>query len=243
MTDLHPRDEIAVRQSTSQVTLTAKQIESKRLQAELNRFLALGGQISQPASTAPKIQSFNNGHVLSDKTQDYVFEITPEGKPRPKPRNKPANQSQIDQAAERRQIILAYIKSNGACTVPELADALGYNRSTVDSYVRALIDTAALGYVQSAGKCRHFDLAGRCDSKAREIMGGNAQRARGEITRAHIISVMQSAGRPLSVREIAQKINLAVVTTSKHVLFLSDLGKIKSTGEKWRVGRLYEVVK
>lgn len=250
MTDLHPCDEIAVRSDSSALTLNAKQMASARLQAELNKWLAQGNQINQAVGHCNKAQPFNNGHVLSEKAAKNAnwkkFEITPEGKPKPErfvPEKVKAANPQFDRAIEKRRCILAYIRSNGACSVPQLAAALGYNRSTVDAHVRELIKTTALGYAQAAGKCRFFDLSERCNTNARVLMGGNHQRTRGEIARAHIIAFMQSQDRPVTVRQIAYNTDLAVQTANKHMNILLDDQRIRVAGAAFGGARVYEVVK
>ena len=245
MNSLTPLEELAIKKGSTALTLGAKQAASARLQAKLDEFLASGGRIGQVQGHSGQAIPFNPTKC-KDKTQSYKFEITPEGKPKPErfvPEKVKAANPQFDRAAEKRRCILAYIRSNGTCSVPQLAAALGYNRSTVDAHVRELIKTTALGYAQAAGKCRFFDLSERCNTNARVLMGGNHQRTRGEIARAHIIAFMQSQGRPLSVREIAAGIDLAVQTANKHVNILHDDRRIRSAGAAFGGARVYEVVK
>lgn len=243
MNDLHPRDEIAVRQSTCQITLNAKQIQAAQVAAEIAEWQARGNRIGQVQGHSGQAIPFNPTKC-KDKTQSYKFEITPEGKPKKQFKPQKLEHPQQSRALDKRRAVVECIKQHGAMTVPQIAAALGYNRSTMDAHIKVLVSAEVIGYAQITGNCRYFDLADNCNSNiANTLKNGNHNRTRGEVTRAQIVDFMLSQARPLTIKEIAAAVGLSGVTINEHVNHMCKIRKLQSSKSTFGSARLYEVVK
>lgn len=149
MTSLHPRDEIAIRQSTCQITLTAKQIEAAELQAKLNEWLASSGQIEHPPIGTYKHVPFQ---ITSDETKKVKSGY--------KPKNPPERVKRVSVLHERgvnhRANIIDFVSKAGhPVSSFDIAEHMGMTRDAVQHHITLLIDK---NLIRTAGKRRHAQL-------------------------------------------------------------------------------------
>lgn len=246
MSSLHPKDEIAVRSGCSQVTLTAKQIESARLQAELDKFLAQGGEIERPSGHNGKAAPFNPSKadaIAAQKAAWKKFEITPEEKPKPKPK-KPVSTGlhpKTAQALAAQKKILEFIRTNGATAAHEITDLLGMTRQTADLHITKMLTNGLIDHVATLGLTRFYNIKGK-GLQGKQLQPRNFNAKRGETTRAEIMQFLNSKGCPQKMRAISVAIDQCDTNTIKHVKILIENGLVRVV-DPAAYPKLYEVSK